>query len=132
MRSVFNNYVDVCEFSAFVADALKACFGNFEALRTLLALLSVNDVIDSGSKQLCVVGNAQRPKLACFYSSVCDAFGGRCSKQRLFELVKLRLLNCASFVRLSKLNLFKRLLSLDLSLLSTLALFNGVSEYAKA
>ncbi|ATW05981.1 hypothetical protein TETLIM2_000011 [Candidatus Hodgkinia cicadicola] len=131
LRSVYNNYVDVCKFSAFVANALKACFGNFEALRTLLALLSAN-AIDSDEKQLRAVSNIQQLKMACFYSSICDALGGRCGKRRLFELAKLRLLKCASFVSLSKLNLFKKLLSLGLNLLSTLTLFNGVSEYAEA
>ncbi|AUG91425.1 hypothetical protein TETLON2a_000012 [Candidatus Hodgkinia cicadicola] len=131
LRSVYNNYVDVCNFSVFVTDALKSCFGNFEALRTLLALLSAN-TIDSDKKQLCAVGGAKQLKLACFYSSICDEFGKRYTGRRMFEFAKLRLLKRASFARFDKLNLFKKLLSLDLNLVSTLMLFNGISKYAKA
>ncbi|AUG33758.1 hypothetical protein TETCHI4_000066 [Candidatus Hodgkinia cicadicola] len=131
LRSVYNNYVDACEFSVFVANALKACFGDFAALRTLLALLSAN-AVDSDKEQLCAVSDDQQLKIARFYSSICDATGKRCGEQRLFELAKLRLLKCASFVRLNKLNLFKKLLSLDLNLVSTLTLFNGISKYAAA
>lgn len=115
----------------FVANALKSCFGNLEALRTLLALLSAN-AIDSDKERLYGVSYAQQLKLACFYSSICDELGKRCSERKLFELAKLRLLKRASFVRLSKLNLFRKLLSLDLSLVSTLVLLNGVPKYAKA
>ncbi|XXN13627.1 MAG: hypothetical protein AAI902_00060 [Candidatus Hodgkinia cicadicola] len=131
LRSVYNNYVDVCDFSAAVANELKSCFGNFEALRTLLALLSAN-ATDSNKRRLYAVSNIRQLKLAYFYSSICDEFGKRCGKQRVFELAKLKLLKCASFVCFDKLNLFKKLLSLDLNLMSTLMLFNGISKYAKA
>lgn len=131
LRSVYNNYVDVCDFNAFVANELKSCFGNFEALRTLLALLSAS-AIDSDNKQLNNVSDARQRKLAHFYSLICEEFGKRCSKQRLFELAKLKLLKRASCAWFGKLNLFKKLLSLDLNLTSTLMLFNGVSKYAKA
>ncbi|XXM93321.1 MAG: hypothetical protein AAI946_00050 [Candidatus Hodgkinia cicadicola] len=130
LRDVYDNYVDACGFSVFVTDALKACYGNFEGLRTLLALLSVN-AVDSSEKQFYAVSRSQHSKLVYFYSLICDEFSG-CCKRRLSDFAVLKLLRCASFVPLRKLNLFKKLLSLDLNLVSTLVLFKGLSRYARA
>ncbi len=76
LRSVYNNYVDACGFSAFVTEALKSCFGNFEALRTVLALLSAN-AVSSAKKRFHAVSDIQQLKLAKFYSSSYGELGKR-------------------------------------------------------
>ncbi|XXN19751.1 MAG: hypothetical protein AAJB65_00045 [Candidatus Hodgkinia cicadicola] len=130
-RDVYNVYVDACGFSVFVTGALKACYGDFSALSTLLAILS-NNVVDSSRKQFYAVNEGYCSRLAYLYYLMCNECGGHCDKQRIYELARLRLLTCFGFVPSHKLDMFKRLLALDLDLTSTLALFHGMPRYSKA
>lgn len=101
--------------------------------KRLLALLFAN-VIGSDPNTRAPNNLRAKPQLelACFYSSICDGLGKRCSRHRLFELAKLRLLERVSFARFSKLSLFKAVgFGLELRVCA-LTLLNSVSKRAKA
>ncbi|XXM90140.1 hypothetical protein AADW59_00055 [Candidatus Hodgkinia cicadicola] len=130
LRDVYENYVDACGFSVFVTDALKACYGNFDALNVLLALLSVN-ASTSNKPQLYAIKREWCSRLAYLYSAMSKESSGFCGR-RSFELAKLKLLKTVGIVPLYKLNMFKRLLALDLDLISTLAVFGRSPKYSRA
>ncbi|XXN13792.1 MAG: hypothetical protein AAI978_00055 [Candidatus Hodgkinia cicadicola] len=131
LREVYNNYVDACGFSVFVTKVLKSCFGNFEALKATLAALSAN-AVNSNKRQFYAVDNKYYTRLVYFYSLICNEVNANYCKQRVADFAKLKLLKCAGFVPTYKLDLFKKLLSLDLDITSTLNLFNNVPRYTKA
>ncbi|ATY93450.1 hypothetical protein CHOCRA_000012 [Candidatus Hodgkinia cicadicola] len=131
LRDVYETYIDACGFSVFVTKALKSCYGNFTALNTLLKILTKN-AVDSSKRQFYAINESHCTRLAYFYALICNECGKKCDKQRMYELAKIKLLTCFGFVPSYKLDMFKKLLALDLDLTSTLIMFYGMPRYSKA
>ncbi|XXM93508.1 hypothetical protein AAHH88_00045 [Candidatus Hodgkinia cicadicola] len=79
--SVHDSLVDACDLNLVVAEAIKASFGNFKGLKTLLVLLASCSAV-CARNQFCSASNKTCVRLIHFCSVVCDRLKSLGSKAK--------------------------------------------------
>ncbi len=129
-REVYDELITLCGFDHPVLDLLKLCFGNASALKLTLVILAASCRAPN-TKRLCYTNISPYTRIADLYDAV-NARLGAYTKPKPIPIEQLLALRKINLISATKLNLLRKLLSLDIGLYRSIRLFHNHPKMSKS
>ncbi len=130
-REVYDALIDACLFDFPVPGLLKACFGNQDALRSMLALLATCSEVPR-KKCFRMSGHDIFTRLLDLYTTVDASLAPYGLGVNIALLAQYEAIRLACFVNIYKLNLFRKLMSLNITVPQLIRILWGRPKYLRA